>query len=184
MILRALTVADAHAFWDLRLLGFQTNPEAFGSSWEESHELPFEEIEAMVAERTRGPHHVILGAFDQGALWGILGFRRQISLKEQHKAHLWGVFVHPDWRGKGVGGLLLDEILRLAATMPGLRQVQLQVTAENAASVGLYRSRGFEVFGQEAEALFVNGRYYTDLHMVRRLEMRATPAHNPPAQVE
>ncbi len=166
MMIRDLSVADARAFWDLRLLGLQTDPSAFGSSWEESHALPFGEIEEMVAERTRAPHHVILGAFDQGALRGILGFRRQISLKEQHKAHLWGVFVHPDWRGKGVGGLLLDEILRRAATMPGLRQIQLQVTAENAASVGLYRSRGFEVFGQEAEALFVNGRYTTDLHMV------------------
>ena len=166
MIIRDLTVADARAFWDLRLLGLQTDPSAFGSSWEESHTQPFFEVEEMIAERTTGPHHQILGAFDQGALVGVLGFRRHTTLKEQHKAHLWGVFVHPDWRGTGVGGMLLDEILRRAATMPGLRQVQLQATAQNAASVGLYRSRGFQVFGQEAEALFVNGRYYDDLHMV------------------
>lgn len=29
MILRDLTVADARAFWELRLLGLQTDPAAF-----------------------------------------------------------------------------------------------------------------------------------------------------------
>ena len=169
MTIRDLTRADAQAFWDLRLLGFQTDPAAFGSSWEESHTLPAEEVAALVAERTAGPDHIILGAFEGENLVGVLGFRRMGNFKERHKAHLWGVFVHPDWRGNGFAGALLDAILARAAALPGLTQIQLQVTAENLGAVALYRSRGFQVFGQEAEALFVNGRYYTDLHMVRRV---------------
>lgn len=168
-MIRPLTVADARAFWDLRLSGFQTDPAAFGRSWEESHGLPFDEVTAMMAERTTPPYQMILGAFEGEILVGMMGFRRMNTLKERHKAHLWGVIVHPDWRGQGIGGALLDDLLGRAAQMAGLRQIQLQVTAENPASVALYRSRGFTVFGEEPEALFVDGRYYTDLHMVRVL---------------
>ena len=175
MILRDLTVADAQAFWALRLLGLQTDPSAFGSSWEESHTMPFEQVVALVAERTTGPDYAILGAFveekGEERLVGVTGFRRHENMKERHKSFIWGVFVHPDHRGQGIAGALLDDLIRRHAAQPGIRQIQLQVTAQNEGAVGLYASRGFQVFGREEEALFVDGRYYTDLHMVRRLDM-------------
>ena len=129
----------------------------------------------MVRERTTGPDFAILGAFveEEGGerLVGVTGFRRHENMKERHKSFIWGVFVHPDHRGQGIAGALLDDLIRRHAAQPGIRQIQLQVTEENAGAVGLYTSRGFQVFGREEEALFVEGRYYTDLHMVRRLDM-------------
>ena len=186
MKIRQLTVEDARSFWALRLFGLKESPSAFGSSWEESHTLPFDQVVEMVAERTTGPNFAIWGAFaeagqgekggadlvstpDGERLVGMMGFRRHDKIKELHKAYLWGVYVHPDFRGQGLGGRLLDATLGMARSMPGLRQIQLQATEHNQPAVALYRSRGFHVFGREPEALFVDGVYSTDLHMMLRI---------------
>ncbi|MNL14628.1 hypothetical protein D3C87_1355770 [compost metagenome] len=49
--------------------------------------------------------------------------------------------------------------------MRGIRQVQLSVTANNAAAAALYASLGFAVYGHEPEALCVNGKLYDEALM-------------------
>jgi phosphinothricin acetyltransferase len=60
------------------------------------------------------------------------------------------VYVHPDHRGAGVGGLLLAELVRLA-TAHGFHSVMARIVGGHEASISLHRSAGFELVGVERE---------------------------------
>ena len=104
-----------------------------------------------------GRDHAIYGAFDGQDLVGTVGLHRESSRKLAHKALIWGVYVAPSFRQRGVGRLLMERVLEHAASMPGLLQVTLGVNTENTAAIALYRSMGFETFGLERGFLLVDG---------------------------
>jgi ribosomal protein S18 acetylase RimI-like enzyme len=58
-----------------------------------------------------------------------------------------GMAVAEGWRGRGVGGRLLDALLA-AAPSTGAHKVALEVWPHNERAIALYRSRGFEVEGR------------------------------------
>jgi phosphinothricin acetyltransferase len=60
------------------------------------------------------------------------------------------VYVRDDSRGRGVGRLLLDGLLDVAASH-GFHCVVARIVAGNDASVALHRGAGFEVIGVERE---------------------------------
>lgn len=64
------------------------------------------------------------------------------------------VAVHPEWRRRGVGAALLDDILA-AARAADVHAMYLEVRASNAAAQALYASRGFLPVGRRR-------RYYVD----------------------
>ena len=55
--------------------------------------------------------------------------------------------VHAGGRGRGVGGALLDEVIRHAGSS-GCAAMYLEVRDSNAAARALYHSRGFAVVGR------------------------------------
>jgi RimJ/RimL family protein N-acetyltransferase len=87
------------------------------------------------------------------------------TVKEQHKANICRVFVHPEARGKG----LLLELIRLARGWTGVEQLRLAVNAANEPARRLYQALGFQVYGTERESLRWNGVYYDEELMVLRL---------------
>jgi ribosomal-protein-alanine N-acetyltransferase len=58
-------------------------------------------------------------------------------------ADLMTVAVHPDWRGGGTGRRLVTSLLS-AAEERGVREVLLEVRADNAPAIALYTDVGFE----------------------------------------
>ena len=84
---RKLTADDANAFQALRLEGLASHPCEFGTAYEEEAHLPIEEIER------RMENSQIYGAFRDGKLAAIAGFRRFDRIKKRHKAELFGVYV-------------------------------------------------------------------------------------------
>jgi RimJ/RimL family protein N-acetyltransferase len=162
MDLRVLSPEDAAAFQPLRLNALRECPTAFSSSYEEECDIPL----ARVAERlTPTAEQAVFGAFEDGALIGTTGLKRESRRKLAHKAFIWGVYVAPPFRNRGVGRLLLQEALAHAASMPGLRQVSLGANAANPASIALYQSVGFEPYGVEKGFLLVDGVLYDEIHM-------------------
>jgi ribosomal protein S18 acetylase RimI-like enzyme len=102
----------------------------------------------------------VVGAFDGKQLVGIAGFYREKGLKTRHKGRVWGVYVTPGERGKGVGRGILQMLLERAALI-GAEQIGLSVTTTQTAAIALYRSLGFESWGCEPKALKIGDRYMT-----------------------
>ena len=68
------------------------------------------------------------------------------------------VYVTDGWRGKGLGGLILDALVERARQC-GHRSMIARVTAENEASLRLHEGHGFLRVGHERDAAFKLGRW-------------------------
>ena len=162
LVVRQLAAPDAAAFRDIRLEGLQTNPEAFGSTYEAEKDRP---IESFVESLSKSH---MAGAFVDGDLLGVAGFYVLAGPKLAHRANIWGVYVRPVGRGKGLGRAIISHLLEAAATQ--VKQVHLSVVTDNAPAVRLYEQLGFRTYGTEPRSLMAGGRYYDEYLMVRRLD--------------
>jgi ribosomal protein S18 acetylase RimI-like enzyme len=171
MLVRRLVPSDAPAYQALRLAALRESAWAFSSSYEEECFTPLATIEGHMAP---GSGRTRFGAFDGTELVGVVGVGREDRIKTRHKAFLGGMYVAPAHRNKGIARQLLGQALACADAMDGVRQVGLAVTAGNAGALGLYESMGFTVIGREPDALLVDGVFYDDLQMVRRVDAAAS----------
>lgn len=168
IIIRDIQLTEAESFWTLRLEALLNHPTAFGSSYEEAKETPMEVVrERMISNENQ----FVLGAYsgESNRLVGMVGFKRETSVKMRHKAFIWGMYVTLEYRQLGVGRLLMEELLTRASAMNGLEIVMLTVVTSNVSASRLYRSLGFETNGVERCALQVNGVCIDEEHMAKRL---------------
>ncbi len=167
MRIRELSVDDARAFQALRLAALRNCPSAFASSYEEENETPI----AVVAERLAAKSdRCVLGAWVESDLIGMLGLAREETHKLAHKAFIWGMYVAPHARRRGVGRQLVAHALSRAGSMTGVRQVNLGVNAANAEAIALYQPAGFTSFGVERGFMLLDGELHDEIHMVRNIE--------------
>ena len=151
--IRALTRTDAPGWRVLRLEALTNHPENFGMSDQEFSALDAETVAARIPA---GGEDVLFGVFAEGALSGCAGFFREIGLKARHKGVMWGVYLRPALRGRGVGEALVDRIVEHAR-----RHVEIlkcSVHPDNRGARNLYLSRGFETYGREPRALRTGGQ--------------------------
>ncbi len=160
MEIRRLGLGDAPAFRAIRLRALRDHPADFGSDFREEAGKPLSHFVGQIAD-----NH-IMGAWEGRALVGIIALEFKSKAKERHRAFLWGVYVAPDGRGRGVAPALLDATLGVA--LGRVEQVELGVRAGNGAAEALYRSRGFVEYGREPATYVVEGVAWDSLLMARR----------------
>jgi ribosomal protein S18 acetylase RimI-like enzyme len=88
--------------------------------------------------------------------------------KTRHAGSIFGVYTRPDWRATGVADALLEACVMYARELD-LRLVRLGVVTTNVSAIRLYQRCGFQVYGVEPESLHVNGIYYDELLMARKI---------------
>jgi ribosomal protein S18 acetylase RimI-like enzyme len=162
--IRLLTANDAEAFWTLRLEGLRNDPASFADSAEEHLKTTVETARERLSKNDPTSNFVV-GLFEHGQMIGSAGFFRRPNNKERHKGHIWGVYVRPESRGKGVGTALMKEIVRRARKVDGLEQITL-VASANLPAQRLYESVGFKSYGVEPHSLKIGDEYVDDVLMV------------------
>lgn len=92
--------------------------------------------------------YVIFVAEVDGTAVGYASLSRYRERKAYERSAELSVYVHRDWRGRGIGRALAEETLAFAEARRELGMVISQVTAENEASIRLHRQLGFSYCGQ------------------------------------
>ncbi len=166
--IRVLNAEDADAFRALRLEALRESPASFASSYEDEARLTREEFARRIAPTAES---WVLGAFDcNNTLVGSVGWYRHRGRKVSHKSHIWGMYVMPGQRGKGIGRALVKDALARAQSQAGMMQIDLFVAAGNATAASLYRRFGFVGVAVYPRALCVAGRYIDEELFVLRME--------------
>lgn len=164
-VLRRLTEDDAVAYVELRARMLADAPLAFGAS--PGHDF-MNSADTVREQIARGDDSAIYGAFD-GGLVAAIGVYRENRPKTRHKMHVWGAYVAPAYRSRGLGRRLLDAAVEHARAVPGVAIVHISVTDAAPAARRLYERGGFRTWGSEPDALRHDGRSVTEHHLVLRL---------------
>ena len=158
MEVRRLGPEDTEAFVKVRLEGLQTDPDAFGATYEEEITRPMAEWQERLSQGPEGDSGYF-GAFVGGELAGIIGYFRHRGLKARHKASVVSMYVREAHRGTGVAAALMQE------ERGDIDQVQLAVVTTNPGAVRFYEKMGFLPYGLEKRALKTGERYVDETHM-------------------
>ncbi|MFF0826733.1 GNAT family N-acetyltransferase [Brevibacillus sp. NPDC003359] len=164
MEVRFLGPDDADELIKIRLEGLQTDPDAFGSTYEEEIQKPKEEWLRRLSQGESGDSGYF-GAFVEGQLTGIIGFFRHRGLKARHKAAIVSMYVREAYRGTGVAQALMQTELAYLKKRGDIDTVQLAVVTTNPAAIRLYEKMGFLPYGVEKRALKIGDQYFDENHM-------------------
>lgn len=164
-LVRRLTEADAAQYVELRARMLTEAPLAFGAS--PGHDF-MSSADAVCEQIARGDDSAIYGAFDPGIV-ATIGVYREDRPKTRHKMHVWGAYVVPEYRGRGLGRRLLDAAVEHARAVSGATVLHISVTDAAPAARHLYERAGFEAWGSEPDALRHEGRTVIEHHMLLRL---------------
>jgi len=156
--IRMLSEVDVEVYRPLRLQALRDDPSSFGASYEEESKRPAEEIAKRLACSDDG---FVLGAFAPD-LVGVTGFYRRQGLKARHKGTIWGMYVLPEFRGRGLGKKLMIAAINRASQIAGVEALTLNVVTTNEAARHLYLSLGFTTFGTDYGALKLDGHYFDE----------------------
>ena len=111
-----------------------------------------------------------IGCFDGELIIGGCGLSTSRQSPTQiHRASL-AMAIEPQYRSKGVGKLLLGELIDWALAQRFLKWIDLGVFAHNAPARRLYESRGFVEVGRTVDAFRVDGHSLDDVLMTLDLD--------------
>ena len=168
MTFRELNEDDTDAFLALKRTGLSTDPDAFVATLEDDPPSYPDLVKDRLARASVDSGDIVLGAFCP-RLIGIAAITRDARRKRRHKADLHGMYVRPEYRGRGIGQQLLARSLVMARGMRGLEEIQLIVAAHNRGVVALYERFGFVRVWTELHALRRSGHDVDAHHMIMEI---------------
>lgn len=160
--IRLLQAADALAFQQLRLLSFQESPLGFSESFEDESKRPLSDFIEEITPIGDPPTYYVLGAFLQDQLVGFVKFKRDRRSKALHKSMVYAMYTRAEMRNKGIGKLLMEEVIRRAKAMAGLEQIHLWVLHTDRSASGFYQRLGFIPQGPMVKKDLKVGDQYID----------------------
>lgn len=141
--IRLATRGEWERLRDLRLRSLADAPDAFGSTLD--HERGHGEAGWVGwIEGWEGATNALFVA-ERGADW--IGMAVGSRAGDEADAHLYGMWVDPAWRARGIGARLVEEVLEWARSW-GARSVVLAVTETNAEAAAFYERLGFADTGE------------------------------------
>jgi ribosomal protein S18 acetylase RimI-like enzyme len=160
---RKLHPDESALYRAIRLHCLKTEPDHFGSTFEEESSMPRLKFESWIEQENRD--HIMFGALDGEKLAGIVGFMRQERQRARHRGEVVQMYVDASYRGQRLGESLLRGLLNQAFMLDGVEQAQLSVVAHNQAAIRLYERIGFRAFGVQPNYFKVGVHYYDQQFM-------------------
>lgn len=139
---RGILADEGELLREVRLAALANAPSSFLETHEEVLADPLDVWEARAAAGTGEGDALVLLALDDGRPVGMAGIAREIGQRRRHRAALWGVWVDPAYRGRGVGRKLVSATLDWARDRD-VRAVYLEVVEGEDPARSLYTHLGF-----------------------------------------
>lgn len=160
--LRPIDLADAPAINALRRM-----PGVF----ENTLGMPSERIsqnEDFLSSLDHNDHEfvAVIDTEEGEQVIGMAGIAILPRARLRHSA-TFGILVHPDWQGRGVGTALIGACLDLADNWLRLVRVELTVYPDNERAIRMYEKHGFVMEGRKRKAVIRGGEYIDELLMAR-----------------
>ncbi|MFB9834870.1 GNAT family N-acetyltransferase [Actinoallomurus acaciae] len=133
-----LGAGDEDRYREIRLRALADTPEAFASTYEDEKAFSPD----VWTSRLTGDKSVNLLAVEDGVALGMTS----ALVEDGDVAHIVGMWVTPEARGRGVGRYLIETVADWARDQ-GLRELTLWVAEPNAPARALYESCGFHPSG-------------------------------------
>ena len=144
MKVRRLKASEWKAFQELRLRALRADPLAFGSSFRREKAYPSDRWKSWADGGARGGEAATFVAeAEPGCLVGMAGV---FTAGDEY--HVWGMWVSPEFRNRGLGGRLFDRVLEWTQLTNPQREVSLEVNRDQASAFRLYEGRGFRATGK------------------------------------
>jgi RimJ/RimL family protein N-acetyltransferase len=118
------------------------------------------EAKLIEEHRTRAGHLWLLAEHDNriiGSAMFSTGTHRRLA----HRGSL-GIGLEREWRGQGLGTLLMETLLAWAGREPSVEKVCLAVFATNSPAISLYRKLGFVEEGRRVREIKMGPDQYVD----------------------
>jgi ribosomal protein S18 acetylase RimI-like enzyme len=176
-----LKPSDAERYARLRLRMLTAMPWAFDASPQDDQALDrawlvktlIEEHSAIFAIQAPGPPRLdwagLNEASDAPELIAAASITRVKQPQFAHRARIWGVFVEPAHRDRGLGRAVLSAAIDLARSWVGVDFIDLSVSENAPEAQRLYESLGFEQWGREPEATEYEGKRYDEIYMTLKM---------------
>ncbi|MEH1882976.1 MULTISPECIES: GNAT family N-acetyltransferase [unclassified Nostoc] len=139
MIIRQLTKYDVKDYRNIRLEALYKNPDSFGTT---DHEEAIKTIEQFQDRILVDNNNFILGCLEDKELIGIFAFHQESRIKLRHKAYITSMYVQQEHRRKGIGKLLLNELIERAKAINEVEILLLDIVEGNFLAKQLYLSLG------------------------------------------
>jgi len=141
MKIRLLIQKDWQIWKNFRLEALKNSPNNFSSSYEE--ELKWSDSKFQDILNTSD----IFAAFIDNMVIGCAGFYRLNSLETKHQGIVWGIYVQPEYRGKGIASSLIEPLITHAKQH--VKQLDLTCFTNNVGAIKLYQKYGFKIHSTE-----------------------------------
>lgn len=150
VVVRPFDAEEWPLYRAIRLHALASDPRLFSSSWA----IEVERSDARWQESLRDPDVGIFGVFHDGAVIGMTGVA--VERDDPTVAALWGSWLDPAWRGRGLSARMYEARLAWARAHPGIRRATVAHRVGNVSSERANQKHGF-VFTHEADRLWRDG---------------------------
>ena len=167
MRIKKLIKYDAEHYRNIRLEALSNNPDSFGTMYDEESIMTIDKFRERIPVDN---NNFILGYYKDKDLIGIVAFYQEARMKVRHKAYIRSMYVRPECRKKGIGKLLLNELIERAKAIKEIEILLLDVVTNNLPAKQLYLSFGFQIYGIEKMAYKFNHQYFNMESMSLRIK--------------
>jgi ribosomal protein S18 acetylase RimI-like enzyme len=143
----------------------RSEPAAYSSSYEETLARSDEHWQ----QRLASDHSVHLLARAQSRPIGMVGGYLGSDEGDESVAVVFGMYIAREYRGRGIGRLLLSSLIDRLSAFPQISTIRLGVTETHDPARALYESMGFQVIGKTEEGIVVDDRQVDELVMELRV---------------
>lgn len=162
-----LSPAHAPEYVSLRREMLADSPWSFLASPEQDRGCDVEKVRTSLARTDAA----IFAVREGDRLVAAAGVAREEALKKRHIATIWGVYVTPAVRGRGMARAVVSAAMNEAKSWPGIGSIQLAVSSNAPVARRLYESLGFREWGNEPDAVRINGVSYSEHHMAMAIDL-------------